>query len=163
MAVSVHDDVGSLLVIFLLTETGSAPISPSRPSRHHGVLSRILSDTTLQRHCQHLQHHSLQWRRWDWHCWSSRDFAGLSARWSLMRLAARSAALSRVRRSASSRCWPFAVPCSSSSIRARRSYAFSHCMHASSLQLTLQHGAQTTNVHKLPFHHHTHSFPNRIA
>ena len=56
--------------------------------RHKPYLVRHL----LQRHCWHLQHRSLQWRRWSLHCRRLvRDtallelsgFTGLSANWSL--------------------------------------------------------------------------------
>ena len=61
--------------LFLLYPSGYPSFSQFTSAEHRCVtppVNRILSDTPLQRHCQHLQHH-LQWRRWGLHCWSSRD------------------------------------------------------------------------------------------
>ena len=76
---------------------------------HHPTSRRLLRHP-LQTTLLALPASLLQWRRWSLHCWSSldllhclssRDFTGLSANWSLIRMAAHSPAVSRVRRSAS--------------------------------------------------------------
>ena len=95
-------------------------LRPSAPLTSRCLETPLERTPCNGRQCHHLQHHSVQWCCWRLHCWSSRgSTAGLSATWSLIRLAARSPTVSRARRAASSRCcWPFAIPRSCSSILA---------------------------------------------